>query len=58
MANLFYNILRFIVSILLSLGMIQSPFAQYTPLDGRAYTDGELSVEPDTSKYVKITAED
>lgn len=58
MVNFFYNIIRFFVSILLSLGIVQSPFAQYTPVEDRAYADGELNVEPDTSKYVKIIAED
>lgn len=58
MVNFFYNIIRFFVSILLSLGIVQSPFAQYTPIGERAYTDGELSVEADASEFVKITAED
>lgn len=58
MANFFINIIRFIVSILLTLGIVQSPYAQYTPIENRVYTDGELNVEPDTSKYIKITAED
>ena len=51
-------IVRFFASILLTLGILQSPFAMFTPMADRAYTDGELNVEPDISKYVKITAVD
>ena len=51
-------IVRFFASILLTLGILQSPFAAFTPMADRAYTDGELTVAPDETKYVKITAVD
>ena len=31
---------------------------EFTPLEGRAYTDAPLSVEPDTEKYIKMVALD
>lgn len=49
---------RFFVSILLTLGILQSPYAQYTPPDGRAYTDGELDVQPEPGKFLSLTAVD
>ena len=52
------EIIRFFAAILLSLGIIQAPVAQYTPIEDRAYTDEELTVAPDSSKYVKIHAVD
>jgi len=32
--------------------------AEHTPLENRAYTDEELSVVPDSEKYIKMTATD
>ena len=49
------RIIQFFASILLALGILTAPVAEYTPFENRAYTDAELSVEPDESKYVKIT---
>ena len=31
---------------------------EFTPVENRVYTDKELSVEPDTEKYVKMVALD
>ena len=56
--NVFLKIIRFFAAILISLGVIQAPVAEYTPLENRAYADTEITVEPDLSKYVKITAND
>ena len=52
------EIIRFFAAILLALGIIQTPVVEYTPLENRAYTDEELSVTPDSSKYIKIHAVD
>lgn len=52
------EIIRFFAAILLALGIIQAPVVEYTPLENRAYTDEELSVTPDSSKYIKIHAVD
>lgn len=58
MYNFFLSIVRFFCSILLTLGILQTPYAQYTPLEGRAYTDAELSVAPQEGKYLSLTAVD
>ncbi|MBQ5592474.1 MAG: hypothetical protein IIU80_05965 [Clostridia bacterium] len=58
MANFFYTIIRFFVSLLLTVGIVQSPYAQYTPIENRAYTDGIITADPEASDFVKITAED
>ena len=58
MNSVWFAIVDFIMSFLLTLGVVQTPYAGYTPIDGRAYTDVELDVEPDPSKYVRIVAED
>lgn len=58
MVNFFYDIIRFFVSILLTLGILQTPYAQYTPLDGREYKDGEITADADALGFVKITAVD
>lgn len=52
------EIIRFFAAILLALGIIQAPVAEYTPLENRVYIDVELSVTPDNSKYIKIHAAD
>ncbi len=52
------EIIRFFISVLLSLGIIQAPFYYYTPLEDRVYTDEELSITPDSTKFVKIHAVD
>ena len=52
------KIIRFFASILVALGILQLPTVEYTPLENRAYTDGQLNIEPDNSKFVKITAPD
>lgn len=52
------EIIRFFAAILIALGIIQAPVVEYTPLENRVYTDEELSVTPDSSKYVKLHAVD
>ena len=52
------SVIRVIVAFLVSAGILQTPYAEFTPVENRVYTDGELSVEPDPSKYVKLTAAD
>ncbi len=52
------EIIRFFAAILLALGIIQAPVAEYTPLEDRIYTDEELNISPDSSKYIKIHAID
>lgn len=52
------EVIRFFAAILLSLGILQAPVATYTPIEDRAYTDEELSVTPDSTKYIKIDALD
>ena len=52
------KIIQFFASILISLGIIAAPVAEYTPFENRAYSDTELSVEPDESKFIKVTAPD
>ncbi len=52
------KVIRFFAAILLALGIIQAPVAEYTPIENRVYTDEELNVTPDSSKYIKIHAVD
>ena len=52
------NIVRVIVAFLVSLGLIQAPYAEFTPIENRVYSDEVFSVDPDPSKYVQITAID
>ncbi len=52
------EIIRFFASILVCLGILQVPVVPFTPLEDRVFTDEELSVTPDSSKYVKIHAID
>ena len=52
------EIIRFFAAILLALGIIQAPVVEYTPMEERVYTDEELNVTPDSSKYIKIHAVD
>lgn len=52
------SFIRFFSSFLIFLGIISAPVAEYTPLENRAYTDAELTVEPDESKYIKVTVPD
>ena len=52
------EIIRFFVTILVSLGILHAPVYYYTPVEDRVYTDEELSVAPDSSKFVKIHAVD
>lgn len=52
------KIIQFFASILISLGIIAAPVAEYTQFENRAYSDTELSVEPDESKFIKVTAPD
>lgn len=52
------EVIRFFAAILLALGVIQAPVVQYTPYEDRIYTDEELAVSPDSSKYIKIDAID
>ena len=40
------------------IGYITEPVVEFTPLEGRAYTDGELTVEPDETKFIGVTAKD
>lgn len=48
------EVIRLFAAILLCFGILQAPVAQYTPIENRVYTDEELSVTPDSSKYIKI----
>ena len=52
------KIIQFFASILLVFGIIRAPVAEYTPFENRIYKSEEIRVEPDNSKYIKITAED
>ena len=52
------KIIQFFASILLALGLLTAPVAEYTLFENRAYTNDELVVEPDESKFIKITASD
>ena len=52
------KIIRFFASILVALGIMQLPVVEYTPLEDRVYTDNQLCVEPDESKFIRITAPD
>ena len=52
----FVDIIRFFASILLSLGIISAPSVNFTPMENRIYTDGEIKVTPDPTKYVKAVA--
>lgn len=53
------KIIRFFLPLLLSLGLIQQPTFVYTPYEARDYGDYEqLVVEPDSSKYISIKADD
>lgn len=47
-----------ILGAIYAIGYLTEPVVEFTPLEGRAYTDGELMVEPDESKYIKVTAKD
>lgn len=58
MSGFFIEIVRFFASILLSLGLLVSPFAQYTTVENREYHDGELTVEPEEGKFLSLTAVD
>ena len=52
------EIIRFFAMILIALGIIAPPAFEYTPIENRAYTDEELVVEPDSEKFIKMTALD
>ena len=52
------KIVQFFASILLALGFISAPVTEYTPLESRAFKDEAVTVVPDESKYIKITAQD
>ncbi|MBP3330472.1 MAG: hypothetical protein J6L89_06520 [Clostridia bacterium] len=52
------EIIRFFAAILLALGILQAPVAEYTPLEDRAFSDEELNITPDSSKFIKIHAVD
>lgn len=52
------KIVQFFASILLALGVISAPVAEYTPFENRGYSTDEIRVEADESKYIKITAQD
>lgn len=53
------RIISFLLSLLMPLGIINSPYADYTPLENRSHGDYEqLEVEPDASKYISIKAAD
>ena len=47
-----------ILGAIYAIGYLTEPVVEFTPLEGRAYTDGELKVAPDESKYIKVTAKD
>lgn len=50
--------LSIIFGAIYTIGYLTEPVVEFTPLEERVYTDGELNAEPDPSKYVKITAID
>ncbi len=58
MSNFFLPVIRFFASVLLMLGILQPPYAEYTPLEDRVYSDGEIDVEPEEGKYLSVTAVD
>lgn len=60
MNSFFISLSRFIISALVALGFMQAPVSTvgFTDLAGRDYNYDEQYIEPDTSKYVSITAPD
>lgn len=52
------KILRVFLSLFISLGFIQAPYAEYTPLENRNYDYEELYVTPDADKFISIKASD
>ena len=52
------TIIRFLVSFLLFWGVIASPAANYTPLEGREFTDGEIDVIESDNEYIKMEVTD
>lgn len=52
------DIIRFFSAILITLGILQLPSVQYTPLENRVYCDTPIIVEPDESKFIKVIAPD
>ena len=59
MSDFILKIVRFFVSLFVSFGIIEAPFAEYTPLENRDYGEyEELDITPDGTKYIKIKATD
>ncbi|MBR6635784.1 MAG: hypothetical protein IKL41_09195, partial [Clostridia bacterium] len=52
------TIIRFLVSFLVSLGVLASPGAHYTPLEDREFTDGEINVIDSDNEYIKMEITD
>ena len=52
------HIIRFFASILIALGIIQLPAVEYTPFENRAYSDSQINIEPDETKFIKVSASD
>ena len=47
-------ILRFLLSFLVTLGILSSPGASFTPLEDREFTDGEINVIDSDNEYIKM----
>ncbi len=57
MAWFFREILTFLLPCLIALGILSPatlPTVTPTPMENRLYTDGEMSVTPDTSKFIDV----
>ena len=60
------KVISIIIAVLVIVGGVATAFVlinkdepvEFTPVENRVYTDKELSVEPDTEKYVKMVALD
>ncbi|MBR3753762.1 MAG: hypothetical protein IKK49_01510 [Clostridia bacterium] len=51
-------ILRFLLSFLVTLGILSSPGASFTPLEDREFTDGEINVIDSDNEYIKMEIAD
>ncbi|MBR4859020.1 MAG: hypothetical protein IKU08_07525 [Clostridia bacterium] len=52
------SFIRYLLSFLVSLGILVSPAAHYTPLEGREFTDGEIDVIDSENEYIKMEITD
>ena len=52
------SFIRYLLSFLVSLGILVSPTAHYAPLEGREFTDGEIDVIESENEYIKMEITD